>query len=168
MLPETSIQSHPKLASRPPSVDVVGVPLAVVDYERTLRWMDAMVAERRRGYICACNVHTVMASQGNPERRAALGSSDALNVPDGQPLVWAMNALGQSLTDRVYGPDLMARAFARAAALTGQRFFLYGGRDHDALVQLDMSLRRRFPGINIVGSYAPPFRALSVEERAAI
>ena len=118
--------------------------------------------------MCACNVHTVMASQEDPELRAALTSSYALNVPDGQPLVWAMNALGHSLTDRVYGPELMARACARAATETGQRFYLYGGRDQDALMQLGLSLRRRFPGINIVGGYAPPFRPLSAEERAAV
>ena len=167
MRPDTTVQSHPELTSPPPRVEVVGVPLAVTDYDGTLRWMDAMVTERQRGYVCACNVHTVMASREDPELRAALLSPHALNVPDGQPLVWAMNALGQSLTDRVYGPELMARAFARAAAVTGQRFYLYGGRDSDALVQLELSLRRRFPGINIVGSHAPPFRPLSADERAA-
>jgi len=167
MRPDSPVQSHPELTSPPARVDVVGVPLAVIDYEQTLRWMDAMVAERQRGYVCACNVHTVMASQEDPELRAALLSPDALNVPDGQPLVWALNALGQSLTDRVYGPELMARAFARAAAVTGQRVYLYGGRNSDALVALELSLRRRFPGINIVGSYAPPFRPLSPDERAA-
>jgi N-acetylglucosaminyldiphosphoundecaprenol N-acetyl-beta-D-mannosaminyltransferase len=36
------------------------------------------------------------------------------------------------------------------------------------LVQLGSSLRRRFPGINVVGSYAPPFRPLSPDERAAV
>jgi len=167
MHPETPVRSYPELTSPPASVEVVGIPLAVIDYERTLRWMDAMVAERRTGYVCACNVHTVMAAQEDPELHAALMSADALNVPDGQPLVWAMNALGQALTDRVYGPELMARAFARAAAVTSQRFYRYGGRDHGALVQLEVSLRRRFPGINIVGSSSPPFRPLSANERAA-
>jgi N-acetylglucosaminyldiphosphoundecaprenol N-acetyl-beta-D-mannosaminyltransferase len=168
MRPDTPVQTHPDLISPPRRVEVVGIPLAVIDYERTLRWMDAMVAERRRGYVCACNVHTVMTAQEDPELRAALISPAALNVPDGQPLVWAMNALGESLTDRVYGPELMARAFARASADTGQRLYLYGGRDRDALIQLETSLRRRFPGVNIVGSYAPPFRPLTPQERTAI
>jgi N-acetylglucosaminyldiphosphoundecaprenol N-acetyl-beta-D-mannosaminyltransferase len=168
MHPDSPVHSHPELISPPARVDVVGVPLAVIDYERTMRWMDAMVAERQRGYVCACNVHTVMASHEDAGLRAALMSPDALNVPDGQPLVWAMNALGESLTDRVYGPELMARECARAAAVTGHRFYLYGGRDQNALAQLVQSLRRRFPGINIVGSYAPPFRSLSAAEHAAV
>ena len=167
MRPDTPVQSDPDLIPRPATVDVVGVPLAVTDYDETLRWMDAMVAERRRGYVCACNTHTVMASREDAELRTALLSSQALNVPDGQPLVWAMNALGHSLNDRVYGPELMARAFAHAAE-TGHRFYLYGGRDQDALVGLGRSLRRRFPGVDIVGGYAPPFRPLNHEERTAV
>jgi N-acetylglucosaminyldiphosphoundecaprenol N-acetyl-beta-D-mannosaminyltransferase len=164
--PDTPVQPHPHSIAPPATVEVVGVPLAVIDYEKTLEWMDAMVAARATGYVCVCNVHTVMASHEDPELRAALMSS-SLNVPDGQPLVWAMNALGESLRDRVYGPELMARACARAAE-SGRRFYLYGGRNQDALVQLGVSLRRRFPGLNIVGAYAPPFRPLSVEERTAI
>jgi N-acetylglucosaminyldiphosphoundecaprenol N-acetyl-beta-D-mannosaminyltransferase len=84
-------------------------------------------------------------------------------VPDGQPLVWAMNALGHDLSSRVYGPDLMAR-YCERAALTGARMFLYGGRNQGALVQLALNLRTRYPGLNIVGGYAPPFRALTGEE----
>src|SRR5437588_10321325 len=167
MRPDTPVQSHPDLIPRPATAEVVGVPLSVTDYEETLGWIDAMVAERRRGYVCACNVHTLMAAREDPELRAALLSPYALNVPDGQPLVWAINALGHSLTDRVYGPELMARACARSAA-TEHRFYLYGGRDQDALLKLSLSLRRRFPGVNIVGGYAPPFRPLTPEERAAI
>jgi N-acetylglucosaminyldiphosphoundecaprenol N-acetyl-beta-D-mannosaminyltransferase len=167
MRPDSPVQSYAHPISRPAVVEIVHVPIAVTDYERTLDWMDAMVAERRRCYVCACNTHTVMASHEDPELRAALRSPYALNVPDGQPLAWALNALGNSLNDRVYGPELMARAFARAVS-NEHRFYLYGGRDQDALVRLGQSLRRRFPGVNIVGGYAPPFRPLTPEERAAV
>ena len=164
---ESSVKFHPNPVSRPATVDVVGVPLSVIDYDGALAWIDAMVAARERGYMCVCNVHTVMASQEDPPLRDALHSPLAVNVPDGQPLVWALNALGESLQDRVYGPELMARAFARAPS-NGQRFYLYGGRDQEALVALGRALRRRFPGVNIVGGYAPPFRPLTAEERIAV
>src|SRR3989440_902666 len=90
-----------------------------------------------------------------------------MNVPDGQPLVWAINALGHSLAGRVYGPELMSRACARAA-LSGQRFYLYGGRNQGALVQLALNLRHRCPGVRIVGGYSPPHRPLTDEERDAV
>jgi N-acetylglucosaminyldiphosphoundecaprenol N-acetyl-beta-D-mannosaminyltransferase len=146
----------------PASVDVLGVPLALTDYERTIEWMDATIATGQRGYICVAAVHTVMACQEDRELRDAVLGSD-LTVPDGQPLVWAMNALGHDLSSRVYGPDLMAR-YCERAALTGARMFLYGGRNQGALVQLALNLRTRYPGLNIVGGYAPPFRALTAEE----
>jgi N-acetylglucosaminyldiphosphoundecaprenol N-acetyl-beta-D-mannosaminyltransferase len=44
------------------------------------------------------------------------------------------------------------------------RHFLYGGQNEGALVQLTLELRRRFPGVRIVGGYAPPFRPLTAEE----
>jgi N-acetylglucosaminyldiphosphoundecaprenol N-acetyl-beta-D-mannosaminyltransferase len=150
----------------PPAVDVLGVPLALTDYDRTIDWMEATIASHGRGYICVAAVHTVMACQEDRELRAAvLGSS--LTVPDGQPLVWAMNALGHDLPHRVYGPDLMARWCERAAA-TGSRAFLYGGRDQDALIQLAANLRERYPGLSIVGGYAPPFRPLTAEEEDGV
>jgi N-acetylglucosaminyldiphosphoundecaprenol N-acetyl-beta-D-mannosaminyltransferase len=150
----------------PASVEVLGIPLALTDYERTIDWMDAAVAAGHRGYICVAAVHTVMACQEDDELRAAVLGSD-LTVPDGQPLVWAMNALGHDLSSRVYGPDLMAR-YCERAALTGSRMFLYGGRNQGALVQLALNLRTRYPGLNIVGGYAPPFRPLTGEEETFV
>jgi N-acetylglucosaminyldiphosphoundecaprenol N-acetyl-beta-D-mannosaminyltransferase len=128
--------------------------------------MDAMIDQRWHGYVCVCNVHTVMAAAEDPELRAALMGS-SLNVPDGQPLVWAINALGNSLAARVYGPELMSRACSHAAE-TGHRFYLYGGRNERALVQLALNLRRRHPGIRLVGGYAPPHRPLTPEEQDAV
>jgi N-acetylglucosaminyldiphosphoundecaprenol N-acetyl-beta-D-mannosaminyltransferase len=150
----------------PPAVDVLGVPLALTDYERTMDWMDATIAARQRGYICVAAVHTVMVCQEDPELRDAILGSD-LTVPDGQPLVWAMNALGHELPSRVYGPDLMAK-YCERAALTGARMFLYGGRDQEALVALATNLRKRYPGLTIVGGYVPPYRPLTSEEEDAV
>jgi N-acetylglucosaminyldiphosphoundecaprenol N-acetyl-beta-D-mannosaminyltransferase len=148
--------------SAPAQQPVLGVPLAITDYERTLDWIDAAAAAREPGYVCVAAVHTVMASREDPELRAAvLGAS--FTVPDGQPLVWALNALGHRLSDRVYGPELMERACARAAR-SGQRFYLYGGRTHGALAELARNLRLRHPGLKIVGGYCPPFRPLSDAE----
>jgi N-acetylglucosaminyldiphosphoundecaprenol N-acetyl-beta-D-mannosaminyltransferase len=153
----------------PPRVDeepVLGIPLALTDYEKTLDWIDAAVAADERAYICVAAVHTVMASREDPELRKAVLGAD-FTVPDGQPLVWAMNALGHDLPSRVYGPELMERACARAAE-TGQRMYLYGGRHQGALVQLALNLRTRHPGLQIVGGHAPPFRELTPEEEDAV
>jgi N-acetylglucosaminyldiphosphoundecaprenol N-acetyl-beta-D-mannosaminyltransferase len=151
----------------PPTAEVLGVRLALTDYEGALDWIDAAVASGHKGYICAAATHMVMATQDDEQLRAAVRGA-AFTVPDGQPLVWALNALGHPLGDRVYGPDLMDRACQRAAR-TGRKMYLYGGRSPDALAQLIRKLRLRHPGLEIVGGYSPPFRPLTeAEEDAAI
>jgi N-acetylglucosaminyldiphosphoundecaprenol N-acetyl-beta-D-mannosaminyltransferase len=164
---QVSTQRFPLEIEHPPTVSVIGVPLALIDYERTLEWIDAMVEARGRGYICVSNVHAVTASHEDAELRDALARS-SFNVPDGQPLVWALGALGHRLGDRVYGPELMARACARASDGAQPRFYLYGGRNQGALVQLALNLRQRYPGLRIVGGYSPPHRPLTNEEEAAV
>ncbi len=152
---------------RPPATEtLLGVPVALTDYARTLDWIDEAVAARSREYICVAAVHTVMACREDEHlRQAVLGAS--FTVPDGQPLVWALKALGHELGDRVYGPTLMDQACARAAR-TGQKMYLYGGRNQGALAQLTRALRLRHPGLRIVGGYAPPFRPLTDAEEAHI
>jgi N-acetylglucosaminyldiphosphoundecaprenol N-acetyl-beta-D-mannosaminyltransferase len=166
MHPQSSVQPSPTPVTSPLSVDVLGVDLALTDYAEMLDWIDEMVLSGQRGYLCACNVHTVMASREDPELRASLQAS-SVNVPDGQPLVWALNALGHSLPGRVYGPELMSRACGRAAEV-GHRFYLYGGRNQGALVQLALNLRQHHPGVKIVGGYSPPHRPLTAEEQDAV
>jgi N-acetylglucosaminyldiphosphoundecaprenol N-acetyl-beta-D-mannosaminyltransferase len=144
-----------------PAAEILGVPLALTDYERTMDWMDAMIAAREKAYVTAAAVHLVMVAREDAETRAAVQDA-TLAVPDGQPLVWALRALGHDAS-RVYGPDLMAN-YCERSARTGVTMFLYGGRNQGALVQLALSLRRRFPGIKIVGGYSPPFRDLTQEE----
>jgi N-acetylglucosaminyldiphosphoundecaprenol N-acetyl-beta-D-mannosaminyltransferase len=150
----------------PQTAVVLGVPLALTDYEGTLDWIDGAVAARHRGYVCVAATHTVMATADDPALRAAVLGAD-FTVPDGQPLVWALRLLGHAIDDRVYGPDLMDHACARAAE-NGLRFYLYGGRNQGALAQLARVLRLRHPGLRIVGGYVPPFRDLTDAEEEAV
>jgi N-acetylglucosaminyldiphosphoundecaprenol N-acetyl-beta-D-mannosaminyltransferase len=155
----------PETLPRPEDVrvrDVLGIPMGMTDYAQAMDVMDGMIARRERGYVCATAVHAVMVGQGDPEMRAALQAS-TLTVPDGMPLVWAANLLGEKLADRVYGPELMLRYCERSRD-RGHRVFLYGGRDQGSLAQLALNLRLRYPGIKIVGGYSPPFRALTGDE----
>jgi N-acetylglucosaminyldiphosphoundecaprenol N-acetyl-beta-D-mannosaminyltransferase len=150
----------------PPTAEVLGVALALTDYAGTLDWIDATVAAGERGYVCVAATHTVMAAADDPELGAAVRGAD-FTVADGQPLVWALNLLGHRVGERVYGPELMDRACARAAQ-TGQRFYLYGGRNPGALAQLTRNLRLRHPGLQIVGGHVPPFRELTDAEEEAV
>jgi N-acetylglucosaminyldiphosphoundecaprenol N-acetyl-beta-D-mannosaminyltransferase len=129
-------------------------------------WMEAMIATGSRGTVTAAAVNLVMSAHEDPAARAAvLGAT--LAVPDGQPLVWALRALGHARATRVYGPDLMLRFCARAAG-SGIGIYLYGGRTPQALALLERRLLERFPGLQIAGGFSPPFRALTTEEEERV
>jgi N-acetylglucosaminyldiphosphoundecaprenol N-acetyl-beta-D-mannosaminyltransferase len=125
-------------------------------------WIDATIAGGGNGSLSAAAVHLVIAAQEDPQVRAATLAT-TLVVPDGQPLVWALRALGHRDATRVYGPELMARHCAHAAA-SGTPVFLYGGRSEAALIELTVRLRTRFPGLLIAGAHSPPFRELTAAE----
>jgi N-acetylglucosaminyldiphosphoundecaprenol N-acetyl-beta-D-mannosaminyltransferase len=146
--------------------EILGLPIAMTDYSHAMDVMDGMIARRDKGWVCAVAVHAVMVAQTDPEMRAALVES-SLTVPDGMPLVWAANMLGEDLPNRVYGPELMER-YSRRCVEAGHRVWLYGGRDQGSLVQLALSMRRQHPGIQIVGGYSPPFRDLTEEEEDSL
>ncbi len=125
-----------------------------------------MIAADGRGYLTAAAVNLVMSASEDPDVRAATVGA-TLAVPDGQPLVWALHALGSTRATRIYGPDLMA-GFCSRAAVNGTPIYLYGGRSNDALSLLERRLRERFPGIAIAGGYSPPFRPLTAAEEDAV
>ncbi len=128
--------------------------------------MVSTVAHGEPSYVTAAAVNLVMSAHEDPATMAAvLGAT--LAVPDGQPLVWALRALGHTKATRVYGPDLML-SFCERAAKEGIPMYLYGGRDERALELLERRLRERFEGLNIVGGHSPPFRPLSPAEEQQV
>jgi N-acetylglucosaminyldiphosphoundecaprenol N-acetyl-beta-D-mannosaminyltransferase len=107
----------------------------------------------------------VIESQSDAVLRA-IHNSAGLVTPDGMPLVWMARRLGYERTSRVYGPDLM-RTLSALSPVRGYRHFYYGGGNGVA-ERLRQALMRAAPGLEVVGTITPPFRALTAEEDAAI
>lgn len=122
---------------------------------------DDLIARNGKGYVCVTGVHGVMEAQVDPNLRTILKNS-FLTVPDGMPTVWVGRLQGHDHMRRVYGPDFMIDLCQHSVA-RGFRHFLYGGNDGVA-EQLATNLRNRIPGLQVVGTYTPPFRPLNAEE----
>jgi len=71
-------------------------------------------------------------------------------VPDGMPLIWALNDRGARMTDRVYGPAFMRECILRSPA--ERTHYLLGGSE-ECLTRLDGRFRRQRPDVRIVGSH---------------
>jgi len=146
-------------------VDVLGVGISAIDPTDALgevtRWIDGGL----KHYVCVTGVHGVMESQSDPEL-LRIHNESGLTTPDGMPMVWAARIAGAKNTQRVYGPDLMLAVCERAAQ-RGWGCFLYGATE-EVLEQLRSNLSDRYPGLPIVGTHSPPFRALTPEEDEAV
>ena len=146
-------------------VDVLGVGISAINMEMALDEVTRWVDEGERHYVCVTGVHGVMESQRDPEL-VRIHNGSGLTTPDGMPMVWAGRRAGADWMSRVYGPDLMLAVLARAAE-RGWRSYLYGGNDGVPELLAD-KLLARMPGLQIVGTYSPPFRPLTPDEDEAI
>jgi len=141
---------------------VLGIPLAVTDYAAAVTLTRSWAEEPIARAVAAANTHVVALGRHDREFGETLSRFDLI-VPDGMPLVWAMNRRSAGLRDRVYGPTLMLHALEQP----GMPHFLLGGSEA-LLESLTAKLRERFPGIVIAGSYSPPFGEWPQEENERI
>ena len=147
-------------------VNVLGTRIAAVNMEAAVDLIDTWISQEDTGrYVCVSGVHGVMESLGNPEIRAAHNGASAC-VPDGMPMTWVGRFQGHRSMDRVYGPDLMLRMLELSAE-RGYTNFFYGGAEGVA-DDLKARMEHRFPGLKVIGTFCPPFRPLSSEEKGRV
>lgn len=142
--------------------EIIGTPVSMLDYARLLDMIDGAVAARTSLTVCFAPASTLVMARRDAELAAALAAADVV-APDGMGVVKAARLLGENINSRVYGPDLMLMQCERAAA-SGQRIWLQGGSDDDALAALRAALAQRFPGLLIAGGESPPHRPPTAAE----
>ena len=146
-------------------VNIFGVGVSAINMPSALAATEHFLAGRERSYVCVTGVHGIIEAQDDEGFRDILNSS-FLTTPDGMPTVWLGRHSGFKEMTRVYGPDYMA-AMCELSVRRGYRHFLYGGKTGVA-EQLREELLKRFPGLQIVGTYTPPFRPLNAMEEAEL
>lgn len=149
-----------------PTCPILGVTLRATDYQGVIASVSDAIDRRQQLRLNFCNVHVTMMAQRNRALRESLNHPDALTVPDGMPLVWAMRSWGATLDDRVYGPDTFELCLERFHDRNVRHYF-YGSSDETREKLMD-NIQSRFPEISIAGSYSPPFRELRTEEEDAV
>jgi N-acetylglucosaminyldiphosphoundecaprenol N-acetyl-beta-D-mannosaminyltransferase len=159
------MQAPSRNAASADRVNVLGVGVSAIDMDQALAKITQALEKKEKGYICVTGVHGVSEAQSDPEFRGILNRS-FLCTPDGMPLVWIGHLQGRKHMTRVYGPDLMLAVMALSER-TGWRHFFYGGAPGTAEA-LRERLLEKFPKLQVVGTYAPPFRPLNAEEQAAL
>jgi N-acetylglucosaminyldiphosphoundecaprenol N-acetyl-beta-D-mannosaminyltransferase len=150
-----------KQDARTPRVNVLGVGVSALNLEAATRRIVRALESQTKGYICVTGVHGVSEAQSDKAFREILNRA-FLNTPDGMPMVWMGRLQGFNEIGRVYGPDLMLRVCEISASRRFTHFF-YGSAPGVG-EELKSRLEKQFPGLSIVGTYSPPFRALTTDE----
>jgi len=144
-----------------PRANILGVGVSALNMAMALEIIEGWIERRESHYVCVTGVHGVMESQRDGELRR-IHNRAGLVTPDGMPLVWLSRLQGFHHVERVYGPDLMLALCERSAA-KGYRHFFYGGAE-GVPEQLASVLQKRFPGLQVAGTFSPPFRSLTADE----
>lgn len=143
---------------------VLTVNICAITLHDAVITVDRWIRERDRHYINACTTHTVLECYDAPELSAIVNGA-GLATPDGMPLVWIGRMYGHRV-ERVYGPDLLLE-LCDYGQDRNYRHFFYGGAPGVPEL-LAKKLQARYAGLQVVGTYSPPFRALSLEEELGV
>ncbi len=106
------------------------------------------------------NAYTVSLTYSSPTLREVLNCSTA-TFPDGKPLTW-VGRMRRASMHQIRGPELFEAVLDRGRT-EGIRHFLLGGTEEN-LPRLVSTVEDKFPGVQIVGSWSPPFRTLTRDE----
>jgi N-acetylglucosaminyldiphosphoundecaprenol N-acetyl-beta-D-mannosaminyltransferase len=135
-------------------IDILGIKVDRVGMADTIARIEEFIADRFPRIVITPNVDHLIKARRDGEFKRIYDEAD-LSVPDGVPLLWAAQFLGTPLVERVNGTDLFEALCARAAE-KGYRLFFLGAAPGIAAAAA-AELEQRHPGLNIVGTYSPPF-----------
>jgi N-acetylglucosaminyldiphosphoundecaprenol N-acetyl-beta-D-mannosaminyltransferase len=156
-------QDHTFPTVSPAKANILGVGVSAINMETALSTIDGWIAQRSQHYVCVTPVHGIVECQFSEELRHIYNHA-GLVTPDGMPIVWLSRRQGYPHVQRVYGPDLMLALCAHSIQRSYRHYF-YGGGEGVA-EDLAQRLTARFPGLQVTGASAPPFRPLTDDEDA--
>ena len=107
------------------------------------------------------NAYTVALTMQDREYGALFRNAECI-FADGKPISWLSQIAGPPL-HQVRGPSLFRQVIDDGRD-AGLRHFLLGASE-STLSRLKANILREYPGVEIVGSWNPPFRELTAAER---
>lgn len=146
-----------------PRTNILGVGVSAITMTMALDIINNWIVQRAHEYVTVTGVHGVMESQRHTHIKK-IHNEAGLVTPDGMPLVWLSRLYGHNHVERVYGPDLMLALCERSVE---HKHFFYGGGEGVPDL-LAVRLGERFPRLRVVGTYSPPFRALTESEDESV
>lgn len=125
-----------------------------LDMKETIEAIESMIRLGDKKYVVAINVDVVMKIEKDAYLKEITDNADMVLV-DGKPLVWISKIHKNPVKEKISGSDLVPLLCSESAK-KGYSIFIIGGKDGVAQ-QAKQNLEKQYPGINVVGTYSPPF-----------
>jgi N-acetylglucosaminyldiphosphoundecaprenol N-acetyl-beta-D-mannosaminyltransferase len=136
-----------------PGAQLAGLYFDPLSEEQVVDRIIAGLAEGRGGRVVTVNID-ICRRVSRDQAAYDLIRNASLVVADGMPLVWAARLGGNPLPERVTGSALIFTVSA-AAARHGRSVYLLGG-EPGVPERAAIELERRYPGLRVAGTDAPP------------
>jgi N-acetylglucosaminyldiphosphoundecaprenol N-acetyl-beta-D-mannosaminyltransferase len=138
-------------------IAILGVPFDNVTTPETLAIIAEMIASGQPHCAATANVDFLVQALEDVELRRILFDMH-LVLADGMPIVWASRLLGNPLLERVTGSGLIPLLLGEAER-RGWRVFFLGGTEQSVAMAAEKT-RAKYPQLQLVGAYSPPFNRL--------
>jgi len=145
--------------------NILKVKFGLIAYHVVMETLEQWRRNHERHYVTITNPHSVMMCSRDKQMRKATEMA-SMTLPDGMGIVLAAALLGYPHNGRITGPRLMLR-LCDWGRKHGYRHYFYGGNEGVA-EKLKEKLCRDYPGLQVVGTYSPPFKPLSPQEDRTI
>jgi N-acetylglucosaminyldiphosphoundecaprenol N-acetyl-beta-D-mannosaminyltransferase len=142
---------------------LLDAPIDAVTLMEAVSAIDERIAAGEAAQHMSLNAAKLLKREQDEVLREAIDHCELVTA-DGQAVVWAGNALGVHLPERVTGIDLMT-ALLELANRRGYRIFLLGAREEVSLAAV-AAIRSRHPEIRIAGRHHGYFP--DEEERSVV
>ncbi len=125
----------------------------------------ALAKQKKSSYTCVANVHMLVEAHNNKEFADVVNKAD-ITTPDGKPIIWGLRLMHQYEQARVAGMDLLP-SLLEGATIMGVPVYFLGGTEK-MLAETEAFVNEHYPGLQIAGTFSPPFRTLTKAEEDEI
>ena len=120
----------------------------------TLDAIDMLIQQDKNAYVVTPNVDHIVQLEAGGELCEVYQNADLI-LTDGKPLLWIAKWYGTPIKEKISGSDLFPR-LCEMAAHKGYTMFFLGAAEGVASKAAE-NLMNRFPGLDVVGTYSPPY-----------
>ena len=145
----------------PKRVDVIGVPISVVNLEIVQNFISENFENLRGNYICASNVHTTVMAHDNKDY-LKVQSESIVSLPDGKPLASCGKSKGHKEMEKTTGTHFMQETFTDERFKNKKHYF-YGNSQENLDIMIE-KIKIKYPSLNICGYEPSIFRELDEKE----